>query len=128
MRLSVNYFIAFVSILIVEILIAVYVNDNFIRPYLGDSIVVILIYTFFMAILNLEKDFKIKTKVAVYVLLFAFTIEGLQATDLINYLGLGDVKLAKVILGTSFSWWDILAYLGGFVVILFIEKITEKSL
>ena len=33
-------------ILVVEIIIGIYVRDNFVRPYMGDALVVVLIYCF----------------------------------------------------------------------------------
>lgn len=45
-----TYFAACMVLLIIEIFIAVWVRDKFVRPYLGDFLVVILIYTFLMMI------------------------------------------------------------------------------
>ena len=33
-------------LLVIEVLIALFVHDNFVRPYIGDVLVVIVIYTF----------------------------------------------------------------------------------
>ena len=38
------YFFAALLLFLVELVIALYVKDNFVRPYLGDLLVVILIY------------------------------------------------------------------------------------
>ncbi len=46
------YFTLTVILLVVEILIAVYVHDRFIRPYFGDVLVVILVYCFLKTFLN----------------------------------------------------------------------------
>lgn len=40
------YAICFIGLFIVETLIALFVRDAFIRPYMGDVLVVILIYCF----------------------------------------------------------------------------------
>ena len=40
------YPIAMVIIFLVEVCIALFVRDRFIRPYVGDMLVVVLIYTF----------------------------------------------------------------------------------
>ena len=42
-KLRTRYIIAFVLFLIMEILIAVFIHDNFIRPYVGDVLVVVVI-------------------------------------------------------------------------------------
>ncbi|WP_405227210.1 DUF2809 domain-containing protein [Dokdonia sp. Asnod1-B02] len=125
MRLSLKYIIAFLVLLATEIFIAIYVHDDFIRPYLGDSIVVVLIYVLIMGLFNIPRSFESKNMTALAVLLFAFIVEGLQAISFINYTGLADNKLARIILGTSFSWWDMLAYVGGYLFIIIIAKLRE---
>jgi uncharacterized paraquat-inducible protein A len=40
------YIISFLLIFCIEVLIALYVRDNFIRPYVGDMLVVVLVYSF----------------------------------------------------------------------------------
>ena len=125
MRLSIKYIIAFLVLLATEIFIAIYVHDNFIRPYLGDSIVVVLIYVLIMGLFNIPRSFKSKNITALAVLSFSFIVEGLQAISFINYTGLADNKFARIILGTSFSWWDMLAYVGGYLFIIIIEKLRE---
>lgn len=126
MRLSLKYIGIFVFLFVIEIVIAVYVKDDFVRPYLGDTIVVILIYAFVMGILKLADGFSNKAIVATAVLFFAFIIEGLQAISFIDKIGMGDIWWARIIFGTSFSWWDMLAYVGGFLVILIIEWGIEE--
>lgn len=39
-----SYFIVFIIVLIIEVIIALYVHDNFIRPYVGDILAIICIY------------------------------------------------------------------------------------
>ena len=41
----IGYAIATVILLLTEVLIALYVHDAFVRPYIGDVLVVIVIYT-----------------------------------------------------------------------------------
>ena len=45
------YAIITLALLVVEILIALYIHDDFIRPYIGDVLVVIVIYTFIRIII-----------------------------------------------------------------------------
>ena len=47
MNKSFFYAICFVVILVVEIIIGIYVRDNFVRPYMGDALVVVLIYQYY---------------------------------------------------------------------------------
>ena len=46
MNKRIAYGIATFILLIIEVLIALFVHDAFIRPYIGDVLVVIVIYTF----------------------------------------------------------------------------------
>jgi len=99
------------------VLIALYVHDSFVRPYLGDTIVIWLIYAFVLSFFAWSRS-----KVALGVLLFAFLIEGLQAMNFIELIGLQGNQLARVVIGTSFAWEDIWAYVGGYLVILLLNR------
>tara|TARA_R100000935_G_C2837405_1_gene168932 strand:+ start:3337 stop:3735 length:399 start_codon:yes stop_codon:yes gene_type:complete len=105
-----NYLWGFLILLIIEVFIARYVIDDFVRPYLGDFLVVILIYCFLMMI----------SKIAVYkglliVLLFSFTIEFLQIIDIVNLLPYQSPEFIMIVLGSSFSLWDLVAYTLGII-------------
>lgn len=108
----------------IEVLIALFVHDDFIRPYVGDVLVVILIYCFVKSILDLPEFV-----LAISVLLFAFAIEFLQYIKIVNVLGLEESELWRTVLGTSFAWLDMLAYVVGIGVVLMAEKyIWQKPL
>ncbi|MFV8328240.1 DUF2809 domain-containing protein [Flavobacterium sp. ZS1P14] len=92
-----------------EIIIALFVHDQFVRPYFGDFLVVILIYCFLKSFLNLSV-----WVVAFIVLLFSFSVEITQYFNAIGKLGLQNSEIAKAILGNSFAWIDLLAYVMGF--------------
>ena len=100
---------------LVEVFIALFVHDNFIRPFFGDVLVVILIYCFIKSFINSPV-----VVTAVAVLLFAYAIEVLQYFNIIKVLGLQNSAIARILIGTSFEWTDLLAYaLGIGLVILF---------
>ncbi|MGG9963631.1 DUF2809 domain-containing protein [Ferruginibacter sp. SUN106] len=119
LKFSARYFILAILLLVTEILIAVYVHDAIIRPYIGDLLVVILIYCTVKAFINSPV-----LKTAIAVLLFSFLIETLQYFKIVEVLGLQHSKLARVIIGTSFEWVDIAAYIAGVLVVLFAEKLA----
>lgn len=106
----------------IETLIALYVNDSFVRPYLGDVLVVVLIYCFIKSFLDLKV-----WKTALFVLLFAFAIEFLQYLNFVEKLGLQDSKIARTIIGTSFCWRDILCYLVGILLVIAVEYFIQKE-
>ena len=117
-----NYFCLAIFIFLAEIFIAIFVNDDFIRPYIGDVLVVILIYCFIKPFLKL----KVLT-VALFVLTFSFAIEFLQLLNIVEKLGLQNSKIARTVIGTSFSWIDLLTYIAGAAIILFAEKYWLKK-
>jgi len=112
-----NYFALAILIFTVEVLIALFVHDDFVRPYLGDFLVVILMYCFIRSFLRLPV-----LTVAASVLCFASAIEALQFLNVVEKLGLQESKFARTVLGTSFSWLDLLTYAIGIVVVVWIEK------
>ncbi len=117
LRFNLRYFVLFVLLLIVEVLIAKFFNDWFVRAFLGDVLVVILIYTFIMTFFSWQPK-----KVAFGVLIFAFVVEFAQYFELSSKLGLEHNKLASIILGSTFDLLDLLAYSIGFAVILLVES------
>lgn len=112
-----RYLLFAILLLLTEIFIAVFVNDQFIRPYFGDFLVVILLYcsirTFFHAPVIYT---------AVTVLVFAFIVELTQYFHLIDYLGLQRSKVVRAFIGGSFDWKDIIAYVCGIACLLFMER------
>jgi len=112
-----RYFLITLILLITEICIALFVHDNFIRPFFGDFLVVILIYCFIRSFFNLPT-----VALAIGVLLFSYFIETLQYFKIVTVLGLQHSKIARVIIGTSFGWTDLLAYTLGIGLVLLLEK------
>jgi len=106
------YLIAAIFIFLIEVFIALFVRDRFIRPYVGDMLVVILIYTFLRVVLP-EKP----RLLPLYVFLFAALVEGLQAIHVVELLGLQDSRFFSVLIGTTFDWKDIACYAVGCVLL-----------
>lgn len=119
MRLSFQkpYFLAFIILFIIEALIAAFLNDPFIRPYVGDFLAVILIYTFLKSFTNLSVK-----QAAIVTLIFSYLVEFSQYLGLIKWLGLEDNLAAKLIFGHAFSWEDMLAYTLGILLVLIVER------
>lgn len=121
-KFNAAYFRLASFIFTIETLIALYVNDNFVRPYIGDVLVVILIYCFIKSFLEVKV-----LSTALFVLLFAFTIEYLQYLNIIEKLGLQNSKIARTVIGTSFSWVDILTYIVGILIVIAVEYFLRKE-
>ena len=95
-------------LLIAEVLIALYVRDRFVRPYLGDVLVVVLLYcavrTAFPGGIR---------RLPLHLLLLAVMVEIGQACNLLSRLGVPAGSPLHVIFGTSFAWADLLCYAVG---------------
>jgi len=109
MRIRANYLLITLGLFIIEVLIATTFSHNrFIRSYLGDYLVVILLY-------YLVKSFYDVSPLVLSILIFVFAcgIEIAQYFRLADSLGLRPGSVLSILLGTSFSWIDILMYFAG---------------
>ena len=122
LKFNYRYFILTVLLFLIEVLIALFVHDKFVRPYLGDVLVVILIYCFVKSFLKSPP-----TLTAIWVLLFAFFIELLQYFNFVEIIGLQESRLARTVIGNSFSWEDLIAYAVGTAITLCFEGIIGKK-
>ena len=105
----------------IELLIALFVHDKFIRPYVGDVLVVVLIYTFMR--IFLPEGVRL---LPLYIFLFAAGVEVLQYFRIVEVLGLSDNRILSVVIGSVFDWKDIVCYGVGCVVLGVYEFIKEK--
>ncbi|WP_271253656.1 ribosomal maturation YjgA family protein [Pseudanabaena sp. Chao 1811] len=123
-RLTFNrkYFLLTILLFVIEVCIAIWVDDRLIRPLVGDVLVVILIYCFIRSFWQAPVK-----AVALSVFIFACAIEGLQYLNLIDKLGLRQYRLLVIVLGSTFDWADIIAYALGTAIILITEnRINHK--
>jgi hypothetical protein len=117
-RINIKYLITFVILFLVETLIALYVNDRIVRPYIGDILVVILVYAFVKMVVSGKIRF-----IALYVFLFAVLVEIAQYFNITALLHLSSNEAASTIIGTSFDWLDIVCYGIGCSVIAIWERL-----
>lgn len=120
---SLKYLLLTVFLFFVELAIALFVEDKIIRPYVGDTLVVCLIYCFLRIFLQADS-----WKIALGVLLFAFTIETLQYFDYVKLLGLEKNRILSVAMGRDFAWNDFIAYFIGFLLIILLEFLFRKQI
>ena len=112
MKTRVFYFITTIILLITEVLIALYVHDAFIRPFVGDAIVVIVIYTFVRTFIP-EKG----RLLPLYIFIFAVVVELLQGIHIVNILGVADNEFLRILIGDSFDIRDIFCYGAGCILL-----------
>lgn len=111
-----KYFLAFIVILLIEILIATYAT-GFLRHTIGDVLAVILLYCFIKNFLTVSI-----TKTLIIVLVISFSIEFLQLTNLQDIYPERMEKYLRIILGNSFDVGDLLTYCIGALLIFIFEK------
>lgn len=115
------YFVSAILLFAIEFIIGADVHDTIIRPYGGDFLVVILIYCFIKSFIDTPP-----VLTATAVLILSYVVEISQYFQLVTHLGLAHSRLAKILLGTSFSFTDILAYTLGIVTVLLTEHLKNS--
>ncbi len=123
LKFKINYFLVTILIFGIEILIALFAHDRIIRPYIGDLLVVILLYCFVKSFADTPVF-----ATAILVLLFSYLVEILQFFKIINILGLQNSAIARIVMGTSFEWIDLIAYTVGIAIVLFVEKVVAGKI
>ncbi len=116
-KFSLKNLLIAIAIFLVEVLIATKLEDwFFVRAYLGDVFVVMLMYYFIKAFFDFEP-----VKLISGIFIFSCLIEFLQYFHFAEELGFKDNRLMMIVLGNSFSWLDILCYFAGCLVLFLIE-------
>ena len=99
-----------VILLGIEVLIGLFAH-GWVRSYLGDVLVVILLYTLIRTIVPRKgKWFVIPT----IILVFSFIVEFLQLCGFCDRFGITN-EFLRIIIGTGFSWIDIACYCIGII-------------
>ena len=122
-KFSLKNFLIANAIFLIEVLIGTKLKDwFFVRAYLGDVFVVMLMYYFIKAFLEINS-----TKLIVGIFIFSCLIEFAQYFHFAELLGFKDNRLMMIVLGNSFSWIDILCYFAGCVILFLITKIKSEQ-
>lgn len=108
-----------VALVLFGVLVAIegLVDGGFVRNTVGDVVVVIFLYALLRAVAPCSPP-----PAAAAVLALAFAIEAIQALDLIDRLGIQRSRLIDVVLGSTFTWGDLVAYTIGVAVALGAER------
>lgn len=112
-----SYLALAILIFTIEVLIALYMHDAFVRPYVGDYLVVILIYCLIRAFFKIAPIYT-----ALITLVIAYVTETLQYLNVLSMLGWENNATARLLLGSSFEWGDMLAYTLGVATIYWLDK------
>lgn len=122
MKKRLIYLLCFLVLLIIEFFIGAYVHDAFVRPYIGDVLVVLLIYFFIRIFIPRSLVW-----LPIYVFSFACFVEVLQYFQFADMLGLSGNGFARIILGSTFDWLDIVCYAIG-CLLLWIAEWTSRRM
>lgn len=122
MKKRILYITATLILLSIEVLIAMFVHDSFIRPYVGDMLVVIVIYTFIR--IWIPEGCRL---LPLYVFLFAVLVEVLQYFNIVNVLGLSGSRFFSILIGGTFDWKDIACYGAGCVILVICEVVLGMN-
>jgi len=123
-----GFALAAVMLFCVEVAIARYAQPGWLRGFVGDVLVVPLVWSVFG--LFGRSSWSI-TRLALAALLFACMIEVLQAFGLVDLLGLHNAtplhRLLRIALGATFDPWDFVAYACGGALCLAISRWLEQQ-
>ncbi len=88
---------------------------------MGDVLVVVWLYWLLASVIKVRPLW-----LALATWLFACAIEVGQYFNLVSVLGLEHYRAARIIIGSTFDWLDLLAYSCGLLLILLIEALARR--
>ncbi|MCK5727561.1 MAG: DUF2809 domain-containing protein [Thiotrichaceae bacterium] len=110
------YIAATIVLFAIEVFIAIAIPaDSFIRHSFGDYLVVILVYCSVKSVFNIEP-----MRLAIAVCIFAFLIEFSQYIHVLDHLNINN-NIIRIVLGTSFSFGDLVMYTLGSLSAYFLD-------
>ncbi len=119
----IKYLIAFIILLCIEILIAICVHDTFIRPYVGDLLVVVVLYCIVRVII--PDKYRL---IPFWIFVFAAFIECLQYLKWVERLGIENNAFLRILMGATFDWKDIVCYGIGCILLGIYEWLIQKGI
>ena len=123
------YGIIALVIFLSEVYIALFVKDNFIRPYFGDVLVTALICCFIRVFFPLNPYYLKRKSVWIMplgVFVFSVCVEFAQYFNYVDVLGLGHIEFFRIVMGTGFAVEDIWCYAVG-CALFFLGEILLRS-
>ncbi len=121
-RRRATYAVALGILLLIEVLIALFVHDGFIRPYVGDVLVTVLLCCAARVVFPDGMP-----TLPALVFLFAAAVEIAQYFDLVARLGLADNRFLSTLFGRTFSLGDILCYAVGCALFAVAERVFRHK-
>lgn len=107
----------FLVLFVIEAAIALWLDDPFVRPLVGDALVVMLVFYLARSFIQTRTRWLVLATLA-----FAWAVEFSQYFRLVEWLGLADNRLAVTVIGSVFDWRDLVAYMIGAAILVWIVK------
>lgn len=117
------YLSLFLFFTLIEVLIALFVRDAFIRPYVGDVLVTVVMCCFLRVCFPKGSPFLV-----LFVFLFAAAVEVGQYFDYASLLGLDGIRFFRILMGTTFSVADLICYAVGCSLFFIVENLILSHL
>ena len=119
-KFNIKYLLAFIAFVAIEVFIALFVRDNFIRPYLGDVLVVVVIYCFLRSFLRANK------LLPLWIFLFAVAVEMAQFFSIVKLLNIPSRSFLGILIGSTFSVEDLICYFVGCLMLVLWQVFCGK--
>ena len=120
-RLRLTYGAISVLLFAAELCIALFVKDSFIRPYVGDILVIPLLCSLFRMIVPNKPRF-----LGLYAVISGVIAEMLQLIRMDEILGI-DGTVLGIIMGSTFDIKDIVCYVTGGILFFILDECLHKS-
>ncbi len=120
-KIRLTYVALFLLLFAVELCIALFIKDKFIRPYVGDILVIPLLCSFFRIIAPQKPRF-----LGLYTVLLGVIAEIMQLCRLDEMLGVEGTAIG-IILGSTFDIKDIICYIIGGALFFILDEVLRKK-
>jgi hypothetical protein len=114
--------LSIISFLFCVFIVLFFSDSPFIRGFLGDAVIVILLFNSIKIFFNFEN-----LKLSVVLILFSYCIEFTQYIKIIPLFGFKENLLTRIIFGSVYDPLDLLAYTFGGISAYFIDRFFISS-
>ena len=121
MKKRLPYILCFFVLLGAELIIGTFVRDTFIRPYVGDVLVSMLLCSLAKIVFP-----RAGRKLAASIFVFSAAVELVQLLNLPQRLGFEGSALS-VAMGSVFDWADLVCYLIGCVLFQLADTMFKQK-
>lgn len=104
-------------LILCALIVSLFSSNQFIRGFLGDAVIVILIYCFAKSFKNFSP-----LPLSIGVTVFAYGIEFSQYFKIITLLGFKENLFTRIVFGSVFDPLDLIAYTIGGTIIYFLDR------